>query len=271
VLAVQNAVHYRYLGVATSGSTLFRQIGGSIGVAGFGAIFSHDLSQELASHIPRAVHIPAGANPEVVKHLPAAIRAPYIASFAAALQPVFLAAAGVSAVAFGLSWFLRELPLRQTAAADGVGESFASPREDSSERELERILSSLLQHEQRRQVYQGLIDRSGLGVTPPEGWLLNRIAEREPTSGPALAAELDITRERLREPLVGLIRRAYVTGDPASALELTNSGLAAREQLVVAGREELVRLLEGWQPEEDEELQPVLRRLATALVVDMPV
>ena len=31
VLAVQNAVDYRYLGVATSGSTLFRQIGGSIG------------------------------------------------------------------------------------------------------------------------------------------------------------------------------------------------------------------------------------------------
>ncbi|MFZ0149065.1 MAG: MDR family MFS transporter, partial [Xanthobacteraceae bacterium] len=37
VLAVQNAVEYRDLGVATSGTTLFRSIGGSIGVSLFGA------------------------------------------------------------------------------------------------------------------------------------------------------------------------------------------------------------------------------------------
>ena len=44
VLAVQNAVDYRDLGVATSGSTLFRSIGGSIGVAVFGAIFANRLA-----------------------------------------------------------------------------------------------------------------------------------------------------------------------------------------------------------------------------------
>jgi EmrB/QacA subfamily drug resistance transporter len=36
VLAAQDAVDYEYLGVASSGSTLFRQIGGSIGVTIFG-------------------------------------------------------------------------------------------------------------------------------------------------------------------------------------------------------------------------------------------
>ena len=36
VLAAQNAVPYKMLGVATSGSTLFRQIGGAIGVSIFG-------------------------------------------------------------------------------------------------------------------------------------------------------------------------------------------------------------------------------------------
>src|SRR4051794_32954492 len=46
VLAVQNAVDYTYLGVATSGSTLFRQVGGSIGVALFGAIFTNQLASE---------------------------------------------------------------------------------------------------------------------------------------------------------------------------------------------------------------------------------
>ena len=271
VLAVQNAVDYRYLGVATSGSTLFRQIGGSIGVSVFGAIFSSNLAGELSKRIPRAVHVPAAANPAVVQHLPPAVRTPYIEAFAAALQPVFLLAAVVSAAAFLLSWLLRELPLRQTAAAEGVGESFASPRHDSSERELERILSSLLERDERQRVYEQLVAHSGIEITPPEGWVLNRIAERSsPNGAPALAAELHIPPDQLREPLAGLSRRGYVTTDPDRTLELTDSGLVARERLIAAGRAELCRLLDGWQPEEDEELQPVLRRLAGALVVEMP-
>jgi EmrB/QacA subfamily drug resistance transporter len=270
VLAVQNSVDYQYLGVATSGSTLFRQIGGSIGVSVFGAIFSSNLASELTSRLPPSLHVPTAANPAVVHHLPAAIRAPYIEAFAAALQPVFRLAAGVSVAGFLLSWLLRELPLRQTAAAGGVGESFASPRHDSSERELERILSSLLQREQRQRVYDALIDRSGVHISPPEGWLLNRIAERAPVTDAALAAELGVSPERLSEPLAGLVRRAYVTTDRDHELELTASGVGTREQLITAGRAELCRLLDGWQPEEDEDLQPVLRRLAGALVVEMP-
>jgi DNA-binding MarR family transcriptional regulator len=51
VLATQNAVDYKYLGVASSGSTLFRQIGGSIGVAIFGAIFANQLARNLAPNL----------------------------------------------------------------------------------------------------------------------------------------------------------------------------------------------------------------------------
>src|SRR5262249_12194323 len=47
VLAAQNAVPYDQLGVATSGSSLFRQVGGSIGVAVFGTIFSSELRTKL--------------------------------------------------------------------------------------------------------------------------------------------------------------------------------------------------------------------------------
>jgi DNA-binding MarR family transcriptional regulator len=270
VLAVQNAVDYRYLGVATSGSTLFRQIGGSIGVSAFGAIFSSNLASELAKRVPATAHIPTAANPAVVRHLPPAVRVPYVDAFAAALHPVFLAAAAVAAVGFLLSWLLRDLPLRQTAAAQGVGESFASPRHHSSERELERILSSLLQREERQRVYDALIDRSGIHISPPEGWLLNRIAERAPVSESELAADLGVSAERLREPLAGLVRHAYVDLEHDHTLELSESGLAARERLIAAGRAELCRLLEGWRPEEDEDMQPVLRRLAGALVVEMP-
>ncbi|HTX10580.1 MAG TPA: MFS transporter [Solirubrobacteraceae bacterium] len=270
VLAVQNAVDYRYLGVATSGSTLFRQVGGSIGVAAFGAIFSNNLASEIASRLPASAHIPTAANPAVVKSLPAAIKVPYISAFAAALAPVFTTAAAVAFFAFLLSWLLREVPLRQTAAAEGVGESFASPRHDSSEREIERILSSLMQRKERQRVYQELIGRSGVEVTPPEGWLLNRIGERAPITLPELADELHVSAGQLRAPLDSLTQRAYVGSEGERQLELTPEGQAAREKLIAAGRTELCRLLDGWKPEEDEELQPVLRRLAGALVVEMP-
>jgi EmrB/QacA subfamily drug resistance transporter len=116
VLAVQNSVDYKNLGVATSGSTLFRQIGGSIGVAAFGAIFVNRLRTELASLLPPGAKIPAGVNPKLVKHLPPEVHSAYIQAFSAALHPVFLVAAAISAVAFGLTWMLREIPLRKTTA-----------------------------------------------------------------------------------------------------------------------------------------------------------
>ena len=63
VLAAQNSVDYKHLGVATSGSTLFRQIGGSIGVALFGAIFSNRLAANLSAKLPPGAHVPSSPNP----------------------------------------------------------------------------------------------------------------------------------------------------------------------------------------------------------------
>ncbi len=112
VLAAQNSVDYRFLGVATSGSTLFRQVGGSIGVAAFGAIFSNQLATELAKFLPIGAHIPASANPQVVKDLPAALHTAVVNAFAAALQPVFLTATAITVIAFALTFLLQEIPLR---------------------------------------------------------------------------------------------------------------------------------------------------------------
>jgi EmrB/QacA subfamily drug resistance transporter len=117
VLAVQNAVEHRYLGVATAGSTLFRQVGGSIGVAAFGAIFANRLGDELGRRLPAGAHVPTVANPAVIRNLPVALHTPFVAAFAASLQPVFAAAAGISLVAFLLTWLLREIPLRTARAA----------------------------------------------------------------------------------------------------------------------------------------------------------
>ena len=118
VLAAQNAVDHRLLGVATSGSTLFRQIGGSIGVAAFGAIFANRLAAELATDLPTGAKIPTAINPALVRHLPPAVHEPYVQAFVTALQPVFLAAACISVVAFALTWLLREIPLRTATGAE---------------------------------------------------------------------------------------------------------------------------------------------------------
>ena len=124
VLAVQNSVDHRLMGVATSGAMLFRQIGGSIGVALFGAIFANRLAANLADRLP-GVRLPGTANPEVVRQLPPAIHHTYVSAFAASLEPVFLVGAAVGVAAFLLTWLLREMPLRHsTGAGETAGEAF---------------------------------------------------------------------------------------------------------------------------------------------------
>jgi EmrB/QacA subfamily drug resistance transporter len=121
VLAAQNAVDRRMMGVATSGSTLFRQIGGSIGVALFGAIFANRLHADLAQQLPDGTRLPSTLTPTAVGELPAAIHGAVVDAYALALHPVFLAAAGVAVVAFALTWLVRDMPLRtQPQAGDAL-------------------------------------------------------------------------------------------------------------------------------------------------------
>jgi hypothetical protein len=117
VLAVQNAVDPRNMGVATSGSTLFRQIGGSIGVAVFGTIFSNRLGAELADRLPANASLPNTNEPAAIRALPPPVRSAFEQAFAVALHPVFLTAAGVALLAFVLAWLIPDMPLRETAAA----------------------------------------------------------------------------------------------------------------------------------------------------------
>ena len=122
VLAVQNAVDHRHLGVATSGATLFRSIGGSVGVSLFGAIFTATLTGRLAGVMPAAgATLPAATSPAAIQALPPATRALYLTAFTDALHPVFLYAAAIAAVAFALTWFLTEIPLRTTGGAPSNG------------------------------------------------------------------------------------------------------------------------------------------------------
>jgi EmrB/QacA subfamily drug resistance transporter len=268
VLAAQNAVPYELLGVATSGSTLFRQIGGSIGVSLFGAIFANQLATELTARLPVAVHVPAAANPTVIKHLPAAIRQPYIEAFTAALHPVFLAATGFAIAAFLLTWLLREVPLRATAAAEGIGESFASPREDRSDHELERIISAVASGHTRTQIYTRIVEASGLDLTPAEAWLLGRIATAGSLEG--LTHPRTATPEQIALLSARLLERGYLAVDlVGDRIELSDSGHRAHEQLVEAGRAQLTALIADARPPDDE-VNNILRQLAISLLADMP-
>ena len=120
VLVVQNDAPPRDIGVATSTATFFRSMGGSLGVALFGAIFAVTaLPRARAAPAELAARLGAGVNisPDQVHALPAAIRDDFLHAFVAALSPVFLVGAAVTLVGFGLAWFLKEVPLRATTQA----------------------------------------------------------------------------------------------------------------------------------------------------------
>jgi EmrB/QacA subfamily drug resistance transporter len=161
VLVAQNSVDYTNLGVATSGVTLFRQVGGCIGVAMFGAIFSNELTANLHRSLPGA-HVSGSLDAAGIRRLPPAVHHAYIQALTDALHPVFLAAAGVAAIAFVLACLLPEVPLRTTAGAPNLGAGFEPAQQASSERELERALSVLGGRQQRR---AGSV-RAPAGTTP---------------------------------------------------------------------------------------------------------
>ncbi len=98
--------------MATSGVTLFRSIGGSIGVALFGAVFTSVLQSRLMILLPEGAAIPQGMNPVAIHQLPAAIRTDYLTAFGAAIHAAFVMAACIMVVAFVLSWLLKEAPLK---------------------------------------------------------------------------------------------------------------------------------------------------------------
>jgi len=115
VTATQNAVPREVVGAATAGNTLFRQIGGSIGVSIFGAIFSSGLASRLGEVMPAGSGSGTGSfSAQAVAALPEPVRNMVLEAFASALHPVFYTAAGAAILAFALSFLLEERPLATT-------------------------------------------------------------------------------------------------------------------------------------------------------------
>jgi EmrB/QacA subfamily drug resistance transporter len=271
VLAAQNAVDYKYLGVASSGSTLFRQIGGSIGVSVFGAIFANQLAANLVGKLPPSARVPSSAaNPAVVKQLPAVLRDPFRIAITDALTTVFLVAAGIAVLAFLLTWLLPEVPLKTTAGAPDPGDGLHPARDDDALREIERALSRLARREERWQLYERLGGRAGLDLAPPELWLLARLGERTPLTEDQLGEQLPVDPVQIAAALEQLERRSLVEQDGGGPIELTKTGREDYERLVTARCDGLRELLSGWDPDEHPQLRELIDKLGRDLVSEIP-
>lgn len=139
VIALQNAIDFKHMGVATSANTFFRSVGSTIGVAIFGTIYANRLTHylpaalaELKTRNPSAV---AAATPdkleqlrnnsEIISTFTPELQQAIVHSFVLSFHDVFRAAAPITAIGFVVAMFLRETSLRS-------GESFQAAKEEAA-------------------------------------------------------------------------------------------------------------------------------------------
>jgi len=142
IIAIQNSVEYRDMGVATSGAILFRLMGGSVGTAILGTINTAQLNASLQRMLPVGTgdfEELAKVSPRLLAALPNATREIYLAAFSSAFSTVFVVASGIAVAGFLLSLMLPEKTLRGTIAAatkshvgEEIGETFDLPFEPQS-------------------------------------------------------------------------------------------------------------------------------------------
>ncbi|MBN9097658.1 MAG: MFS transporter [Pseudonocardia sp.] len=124
-LVMQNSVEQRDLGAASGASTLFRTIGGSLGVSLLGVFYADSLTGSLTSQVgaEQAAKLAGGQlTPATLGGLPAAIGEAYRTAVASGVTTAFLWAAVVALVAVVTAWFIREVPLRGSIPTGPVAE-----------------------------------------------------------------------------------------------------------------------------------------------------
>ena len=144
VIALQNSVEFRDLGVATSANTFFRSIGATMGVALFGTVYASRLAHNLPIEIEKVrASNPAalvGATPEkfealkentaVLQSFTPELQAGIVHAFVNSFHVVFLTAVPITIIGFFIAFILRETPLRtgaghQAAKEEAAGEALA--------------------------------------------------------------------------------------------------------------------------------------------------
>ena len=278
IIAVQNAVDYADLGVATSGATLFRLVGGSVGTAALGAVFSARLASELARSMPAGASNSAGAgmNLQAMASLSPEARAVYANAFAAATDTVFFIASGIALLGLVLALLMPEKPLRATVAAkasqigEEVAEAFARPANEEAIEQLLRGLRIIADRDVQRQFIQRVVDRAGLALSPVAAWLVLRIERDRHVDPQQLSNETHVPVDRINSGLSELMERGFVTDARSNGtgrrLELSNAGCDVLERLIGARRVRLEELALEWPEGKRAEIAAELRKLATELV-----
>lgn len=113
--AVQNAVPREQLGTATASGLMFRQIGGSLAVAVFGAIFASRMASRMSGAIGGAGET-MQVSPKMIAEMPEAARLALAEGVVGSLQPIYLIAAGLGLVGLLFAFALKEIPLTNRAA-----------------------------------------------------------------------------------------------------------------------------------------------------------
>jgi hypothetical protein len=268
IVAVQNAVPYEDLGVATSGNTLLRNIGSSVGTAVIGTVFATELASNLMHdfpHSPQLLHSSHTLSAAALAELPPGVRATFLDAYARALNTGFRIAGFVSIVAFVASWFIKELPMRTTVTADGVGEAFAAPRPPDSLAEIARSLSVLVGRRQMLEYLSRLTVEADVDLPLADCWVLVQLRRHPGWDRAALMAQ---ARDHKIAPgvaegaLVDVIDRHLVTEE----LELAPIGIDIADRLRATLRSRLEGLLEGWSPEQYPDLVSLLDHFASEIV-----
>jgi predicted MFS family arabinose efflux permease len=128
ILAIQNAVELRDIGVATSMSMFSRQFGGAVGLALLGSIFNDRLAVWIHKLVPERFGLSISelrGRPETLKGLPAGVKHDVAVAFSHALHTVFLACVPVAVAGIVLALRMRETPLRTHSSADAAGDDLA--------------------------------------------------------------------------------------------------------------------------------------------------
>jgi len=277
VIAVQNAVDYRDLGVATSGNTLFRSVGGSVGTAVLGAVFASRLAGELARTTPAGVSPGGnGMSLQAIAQLPASARAAYGQAFTNAIDTVFLVAAVIALVGFAVIWLLPERQLRETveaASADvgqDIGGAMAMPTAPEPYEELVRGLTAVVNRDVRRQHIARIAERAHVGIGGAAAWLLMRLDHQSDLTVDALARQAPYRTEELGRAADELrdARLVERPGDGDRRWKITAVGCEALARIVAARRAHIEEVFGQWSAAEREDLATLVRRLTRELVPD---
>ncbi|WP_103502872.1 MDR family MFS transporter [Streptomyces sp. SM14] len=272
VLAVQNAVSYRNLGVATSGVTFFRSVGAAFGVAVFGTIFTRLLTDNLRDALA-GEPLPAGVSADSLLHDPRGVaeltggaRTGVLSAYSDAITAVFLYAVPVVLLAHVLAWLLHEDPLRGSVQAPDASQTVATNTvERSSRDECARALSILSTRSGRRDLYRSIGRTAGADLQPASCWLLLRV-NRYGSVEPGLLADRTAVPADVIDGAVRQLRERRLLVHQGSPLVATGNGRQLTSRLVTAREEELSKLLgDWWTPDRPHDLSLLVSELSAEI------